>query len=466
MPGRILIADDLASQRILLKARLAGAPYTLVTPQARAAALDMALAEPFDLALVDLGSPLHDGLDLILALRAHPKTASLAILALAPDDASTRSAALEAGADAVLFRGAGAPLLLARIRSLMRARLQEADLALREEAETALGFAESSPAFETPGRIALIVPRAATAENWRQALAARLRDRVSIELPLQDDLAAAATPPDVYVIAADLARRHDGLRLVADLRSSAASRHSAILTLVAPGDEAAAAEALDLGADDIAQDAIDPAELVLRVRALLRRKARADRLRRRVSDGLRLAVRDPLTGLHNRRYALARLARIAEESVASGRTFAVMVLDLDRFKQVNDRFGHVAGDAALTEIARRLAQSLRAEDLVARLGGEEFLVAMPNTSADAARLAAERLRTAVAAEPIAVPGLADAIRLTVSVGVAVGGTMPAAPVDTLVGAADRALYSAKAGGRNRVTFGQGLRDTRARVASR
>jgi two-component system cell cycle response regulator len=457
LEGRILIVDDLASNRILLKARLAAAHYEVLPAPSRAAAAAAAAALRPDLVIVDLGAPEEVALELLRTLKAQPATAEIALVALTPrPDAALRRAALEAGADDVLARPADPASLLARIRRLMRARHREAELGLREDTCAVLGFAEAAPAFDGPGAIALVAARPETAVALRTAIAPHLRDHVEVIRAgqLLEDPRPGATTPDVYVIASDLGSRHDGLRLIAELRSRTRGRSAGVVAVTAPGDGAGEVAALDLGADDVIEEPVDALELVLRLRAQLRRKARADRLRRQLSDGLRLAVTDPLTGLPNRRSALARLAQIAERAAQSGRPFAVMVLDLDRFKLVNDGWGHGAGDAVLVEAARRLATTLRAEDLVARLGGEEFLVVMPDTTeADAGR-AAERLRRAIAAEPFPLPGGDGALGLTVSVGVALAATPADASVEALVGIADRALYCAKADGRNQVTFGR------------
>ena len=173
-----------------------------------------------------------------------------------------------------------------------------------------------------------------------------------------------------------------------------------------------------------------------------------------VQDGLRLAMIDPLTGLHNRRYALPHLAAIAERALLSQGVFAVMVIDLDRFKSVNDRLGHASGDAVLVEVARRLQASLRQGDLLARIGGEEFLAALPETSFEEACHIADRLCRAVEELPIDT-GCAAGLRVTVSIGLAVStATNRTEDAKTIIDRADHALLRAKAEGRNKVTISQ------------
>lgn len=452
--GRILIADDQATHRILLKARLSAAHYQVLVAPVLAEVAAMAAAEMPDLVLLDLGREGSAAPALIGRLRATPSTAGIAILALAaPGDRAQRRAALAAGADDVLSRHDEAATLLARIRATLRARHQEAEWAMRDETGEVLGFAEAAPAFEAPGSIALVSGLTDTAAAWRGLLASHLRDRIEILSPeALLDRPAAGAPPDLCVIDASAGAGEAGLGLIADLRSRATMRGARIVAVTPPGNAPAVAAALDLGADDAVEAPLDAGEMVLRLRAQMRRKARADRLRRQLSDGLRLAVTDPLTGLYNRRYALARLERIAHGATETGSGFAVMVLDLDRFKLVNDSHGHAAGDAVLVEVGRRLASGLREHDLLARLGGEEFLVVMPETGLEAARVAAERLRRLIDAAPFALPGQAEPLALTVSIGVALGGMPERGPVEAVVSSADRALFAAKAEGRNQVTL--------------
>jgi diguanylate cyclase (GGDEF)-like protein len=159
-----------------------------------------------------------------------------------------------------------------------------------------------------------------------------------------------------------------------------------------------------------------------------------------------LSVRDPLTGLHNRRHLDAEIVRMFEESVRYGRPICFALLDLDSFKTVNDAYGHDSGDEVLRRVARILVECTRAADLVARYGGEELALVMPDTSMDAAEQACERIRSEIEAEPW--DEVRRGLRVTASVGLADGQGHDT--VWHLLRAADQRLYAAKAAGRNQV----------------
>jgi two-component system cell cycle response regulator len=315
-------------------------------------------------------------------------------------------------------------------------------------------MAEPAAVFEHPGLVALVLD--GTDAALPDALAAVGKDRFIVLAPQDvhsDD--AARERPDVYLIAADLAMPGGGLRLMSELLSRGNSRHAAFCIYNRNCPTLVPATAFDLGANDLVDAGISAGELAVRLHALVRRKREADRVRASVQDGLRLAVIDPLTGLHNRRYGLAQLNAIARKAENEGSTFAVMVVDLDRFKAVNDRWGHAAGDAVLVEVAARLAANLRATDLLARIGGEEFLIALPATTLEEAGQVAERLCQITGTEPVVLSS-GTRVRVTVSIGMALsggcGGQASATFISDIVDQADRALMKSKSGGRNQVTI--------------
>jgi two-component system cell cycle response regulator len=160
-----------------------------------------------------------------------------------------------------------------------------------------------------------------------------------------------------------------------------------------------------------------------------------------------LATTDGLTGLMNRRAFLEWSSREAKRSDRYGDSLAIVLLDVDHFKKINDTRGHAAGDLVLANVARILNASIRSCDVAARWGGEEFVLALPSTPAGGALDVAERVRAALEAAVIAEPG-SDRIPITASFGVAV--LRPREPIESVVGRADVAMYAAKGGGRNRV----------------
>jgi diguanylate cyclase (GGDEF)-like protein len=172
------------------------------------------------------------------------------------------------------------------------------------------------------------------------------------------------------------------------------------------------------------------------------------RLRDREANLEKLSKLDPLTGALNRREFVATFERELARSNRYGQPLSVVIVDIDHFKSINDRHGHLAGDAVLTAASAMLQQELRTEDSLARYGGEEFVVLLPSTEGDGARAVAERCRTRLASTPIIADGAS--VSLTASFGVASRAAGDPARAETLLRVADDALYRAKKGGRNRV----------------
>lgn len=452
MVGKILIADDVATNRIVFKVKLAAACYQPLLAGDAQTCLAMARAEKPDAILLDADLGNRRGLAVLEQLRADAATADIPVLMLAASpDAGLRLAALRAGAEDCLAKPLDDQLLMARLRNLLRLHETADELGHREQALQVLGLAEAPAGFERQGLVVVVAERPEQALLLRRQLAGRAG--IEVRTMGRDEAlnaTAAGLAPDIFVLDAEISGPGGGLRLMSDLRARRAARHSAMVLIGQGQVPADLAMAYDMGVSAALPDDLPAEEMAFRLQALLRRKRTGDRLRHSVQDGLRLAVTDPLTGLYNRRYAQPRLAAIAERAHACGSAFAVMVIDLDRFKQVNDRWGHAAGDAVLVEVAQRLSLNLRPADLVSRIGGEEFLVILPESGASEARHIAERLRHAIEKPPVALPG-GETLQITVSIGLAVQDSAQAAiPAADLVDMADQALLCAKSRGRNQV----------------
>jgi two-component system cell cycle response regulator len=246
--------------------------------------------------------------------------------------------------------------------------------------------------------------------------------------------------PQVILLDIEMPRMN-GFQVLAELLRDGDLADIPVIFLTARDSGRDVAEGLRRGAHDYLRKPFESVELLARVLLAHRMKSLRDELRARNRELERLALTDPLTGLHNRRSMLRHLRAMTNLHQRHGTPLAALMLDIDHFKAVNDRHGHDAGDDVLRAVGERLGSRLRTEDAAGRWGGEEFLVLLPETSVSDAVRVAEDLRACLAA-PI------GALRVTTSVGVAAhsGGETP----EALVKHADDALYAAKAAGRDTV----------------
>jgi len=272
----------------------------------------------------------------------------------------------------------------------------------------------------------------------------------------------AQQPPQV-VISDWLMPHMDGLALCRKLRETYDQRNMYIIILTAQRSSDRLVEAFEAGADDCMVKPLTQKIFFARLRAAqrvvqLQEELAFDREQLlRFSKELaasnehlqRLALTDALTELPNRRFAMERLEQEWALSERGGRTLSCMMVDIDHFKDINDKFGHQAGDEALIAVAHAMRQSVRTQDVVCRYGGEEFLVICPEADIDAAYQGAERLRLNVAALNMKNQGAN--IKLTISIGVA-EKKKGIASIDDLLSHADECLYAAKDGGRNLTVF--------------
>lgn len=466
MTGRILVVDAVPTNRIILRVKLAAAYYDVVQADCGETALAMTDKAAPDLVIT--ASDLPDMSGRALCARLHEETGGVRIpvIVVHGDDAPCeRLASLAAGADDVLSRPIDDMVLLARLRSLLRARDAEAELQLRDDTRRALGLAEHSAEFVAPGLVRLVAaPRLAETRALLEGLKARIGDKVELTDP-EDALRETERAPDVVIVAEPPGSVGEGLTLLPQLRASRHTRHSALIYIAQPHQRREAASALDMGANDLLSSGQDLDELAIRLKKQIERKRTNDRLRANMRDGLRAAVCDPLTGLYNRRYAVPHISRLADRAHQQMRPYALLLADLDFFKQVNDDHGHAAGDAVLVTLAQRLKDNLRAADLISRWGGEEFLVAMPDSDRIAAKRTAERLCRIMARQPVTLPG-GTRLTITLSIGVAIGKPdADLSPLD-LVEQADQALYAAKNKGRNTVVMADTVRPMPARDKAR
>nr|WP_255568802.1 PleD family two-component system response regulator [Neoroseomonas alba] len=440
-----MVVDDIPANLRLLEAKLRAEYFEVALAASGPEALALTAAWSPDIVLLDVMMPGMDGYEVCRRLKSQDSTAHIPIVMVtALTEQSERVRGLEAGADDFISKPVDTVLLFARLRALLRMKQVLDAWRVRTETAQQLGFdSPGAPAEDFQGARLLFAggqPDEVQAVATALAADGMVLDHAADEPTAWDQLQDSLH--DLALLSVPLPGG-DPLRLASRLRAHGDSRELPLVLLADEDQRQVVLRAFDLGVSDHVMRPIDAPELRARVRNQLRRRRYQELLRETLDRSLELAVTDALTGLRNRRYVRRHL----ESLLRTGATAAVLVIDVDRFKPLNDRYGHAAGDLALKEVAARLREHLRAVDVVARYGGEEFLVVMAGAAEEEAGAAAERLRAAMADVPV-VAGPGITVTVTVSIGMAIARGQAAA--DGLIGAADAALYRAKGNGRNRV----------------
>jgi two-component system chemotaxis response regulator CheY len=253
-----------------------------------------------------------------------------------------------------------------------------------------------------------------------------------------------------FVITDWMMPKMTGLDLIRRIRSEIQNGYIYTIVVTALEDKASVVEGLGAGADDYLTKPYYSEELLARVKIGERILQLEDRLREAHEQMEYQAMHDALTGLLNRRAIQIHAEAEAKRATRASAALSLLLLDVDNFKAINDRYGHLVGDQALQTVAKVLSSNVRQYDWVGRWGGEEFLCVLPSTSQSEAGQAAERIRSSVAAVTLTAPD-SSTVHMTVSIGVAcIEGYRDVIWLDKLIQSADHALYKAKTEGRNRV----------------
>ncbi|MBS2019848.1 MAG: diguanylate cyclase [Deltaproteobacteria bacterium] len=475
--ARILLVDDSASARALLSMKLREKGHDVEEVPLAAEAAEMALGKPPDAVVTDLWMPGISGLQLCRLLRAEPATAHVPVVLLtASDDRRSRFWARHAGAAAYVTKTEIDRLtdVLADLTSSPMTRPPPAlspQVVTRGNVQERLSQLLDVSLFESTisGEVRALSQKAEELEQLFEGLAALASDVAGYRwLALETDAVAA---PHVKYKSRLFIHTHP------DLREAAEREARDSLSVPPPperrkpdeGDthfvtDKRAVEAewstppivlpVRFGTAQIGQLALAPARRGAshddrRLMAMMAAELGGPlRMAALVAEARRLASTDTLTGLLNRRAFVERIDKARAASDKQLFPISVLLLDVDHFKKVNDTLGHDAGDAVLQGVARTLSSIARKSDFVARWGGEEFVLALTMTAEAGARVAAERVRRAIADAKYILPSGAEH-KATASVGLA-SAESAEWQLDDLLGRADKAMYSAKHRGRNRV----------------
>ncbi|CAG1011022.1 MAG: PleD family two-component system response regulator [Rhizobiaceae bacterium] len=452
MTARILVVDDVPANVRLLEVRLLAEYFEVLTATSGPEAIEICEHDKVDVVLLDVMMPDMDGFEVCRILKGDPATEHIPVIMItALDQVSDRVRGLEAGADDFLTKPVNDLQLMTRVRSLVRLKTLTDELRLRAATTRDIGIEEllgsRHPNDDQIPKVLLIDEKEESARSIVQMLAGGADLDVAAD-PHAAVFQAAEGAYECVIVTTEF-ETFDPLRLCSQLRSIDRTRSLPIILIAGEGEDARIIRSLELGVNDYLVRPVDAHELLARLRTQVRRKRYNDHLRTSVTETIEMAVTDALTGLHNRRYLDSHLKTLFDRAVARRRPLSVMMTDLDRFKSINDTFGHDGGDDVLREFAARLRKNVRGIDLACRFGGEEFVVVMPDTDAAIAKMVAERIRAEIERTPFTVGADGRAVNVTISIGVS---SLRHGPdrIEDLMKRADVALYEAKSNGRNRV----------------
>lgn len=455
MSARILVVDDILPNVKLLEAKLTNEYYDVITASNGKEALEKAVQDAPDIILLDVMMPEMDGFEVCRRLKENPVTSHIpVVMVTALTDTSDRVRGLESGADDFLCKPVNDVALMARVRSLVRLKMTIDEWRSRETTANTLGVMQEnthvmSQAVEN-ANVLIIEDQTFEARKCLETLQHDHHNVFSVENGVLAMERAAITDLDLIVISLNMIDE-DGLRLVSHFKSNERTRSVPILMVANEQDMHAVARGLEIGAHDYILRPVDRNELLARVRTQVRRKRFQEKLRNNYETSLSMALTDTLTGLFNRRYMNVHLEKILQEAPESRKPLAVLMFDIDNFKSVNDTHGHAVGDEILKVFSHRLQQRLRSFDLLARMGGEEFVAVLIDIPFEKACYVSERLRTCIAKDPFPVSSDVEKLSITTSIG---GFWISDENVDVeeALKRADDCLYEAKNSGRNAVVF--------------
>ena len=444
----ILVVDDIEPNIKLLTAKLLQEYYTVLTANSGKEALAILKKEKIDIILLDVMMPEIDGFEVCKTIKTDPATTHIpVVMVTALSDIDDRVKGLEAGADEFLTKPINDTALFVRLKSLSRMKNLIDELKLRNSTNALLGVTniEMHNTFADK-KILLINDDVVQAKNIKQMLLKITQNVKVISNSDELDIINEYTP-DLVIISSTL-ENDDPLRISVILRGKAEISGVVIILQIDEDGMPLVVKGIELGINDYFVYPIEESELLARIRTQLKRKQYQDNLRNDLEQSVNLAAKDGLTGLFNRRYFDIHLKQMIEKANKESIKLYLLMCDIDNFKNVNDTYGHQAGDKVLTIVSRILKNTLRVTDLIARFGGEEFTILLTDIDISKAIETAERVRVKIEYMDFHIEDQIEPLKNTISIGVT--KYKKEESIESFIERADKAMYEAKTTGKNKV----------------
>lgn len=447
MSAKILIVDDVIFNIKLLENKLKLAYYDVFSASTGKEAIQKVHEISPDLILMDVMMPDIDGIEATKRIKAIPEFSHIPIVMVtALSSQSDKVSTLIAGADDFITKPVNDKALITRVRSLLRAKFAADELKIRADVTSQLGLPHIQIDENISGSKVMLV-------DDNQLEIKKIEKHlnfhgitVEVVSDPEEALKKITQQNDYSIIIVSIELLgYDGLRLCSHIKSNPLSRGIPIVILADDNSDEKIERGLEIGVQDYVISPVDPSELIARISKQILRKRHHDTVNQNYLDHISMSVLDPLTKLHNRRYLDAYLNNLIKQSHDEDQDLTIIMIDLDNFKYINDTDGHASGDEILRQAAERITSNIRGSDLCVRYGGDEFIIALPNTNIAEGTVIAERILSSFRNKKFS---LRDDIYVDCFCSIGVATMKISDTIDKLLKSADDNLYKAKSMGRN------------------
>ena len=450
MTATILVVDDIEANLKVLEAKLSTHYYSVITTNQGKKALEILKKKRIDIILSDVLMPEMDGFALCEAIKKNHETTFIPIIMItALSDIEDKIRGLSVGADDFLSKPINDTELFIRIKSLYKLKQLTDELKVRNQVNLQLGADQVAISEDFNNKKILIIDDDIVSCRFIMNTTKKLSCNVKTVNDIGDiESIYESFEPEIVMISCQL-MNDDPLKVFTRLNTIDISEKPYFILIAEEDKLDTVMKGIEIGISDYIIYPINESELIARSKNQLKRKMYHNLLKNQIIESIDLSVKDTLTNVYNRRYFEIHATKMIALTNSANKKLFFFMLDIDKFKYINDNHGHQIGDMVIKEVSQIIKQNIRVTDLVARYGGDEFIIMLVDIPNAKVLTIAQRIRSSIEEKKFTTPE-GKTFNTNISIGIA--ESYNDSTLETLIKKADQALYKSKNLGRNTVSF--------------